>query len=450
MVKQVNSFPNVYIMGGLRTPIGVYKGQYKMIRPEFLGAAVLNELHRQGYKAEEIICGNAVGTGGNIGRLMSLYSAYGEAVPSYTVDMQCASSAMAIGQGFRAIRSGLVENLIAGGMESCSLQPMRVYSPEDSRFKQMPYNADHEKANGQYMVAQFSPHTLSPATMLEGAHATACKHSMTKEELDFWTLRSHSLAVEAKEKQLLEKYIVPNSILKVELGSIMEQATAKLVEHKTNQLVEHKTAKLVANMDHKTAGFVPPMDYEKAGLEDVMRYELSRSDFKDESIKSRMSQRLLDRMPPILHRDSLLTAANTCYTHDGAAFVGLTTEPQEFKIVDILPWAGAPQLSPEGAWQSTEAILKRNHLTMDDMDAVEWNEAFAVIDVLFERAYKEHVHKYNQLGGALAYGHAYGASGAVNLLHLMAALKHCDGHYGVTAIAGAGGTGVAMLIERQV
>ena len=139
-------------MGGLRTPIGVYKGQYKKIRPEFLGAAVLNELSRKGYKADEIICGNAVGTGGNIGRLMALYSTYGETVPTYTVDMQCASSAMAIGQAFRTIRSGMAHHIIAGGIESSSLQPARVYSPEDSRFAQMKMQDNQLKRMGRYQL----------------------------------------------------------------------------------------------------------------------------------------------------------------------------------------------------------------------------------------------------------------------------------------------------------
>ncbi|MFR0671383.1 MAG: hypothetical protein ACLSH7_04035 [Veillonella parvula] len=70
-----------------------------------------------------------------------------------------------------------------------------------------------------------------------------------------------------------------------------------------------------------------------------------------------------------------------------------------------MPWAGNPQFSPEGALESTKAILKQTDLTMDDMDVVEWNEAFAIIDALFDKSYPDHMGKYNMLGGALAYGH---------------------------------------------
>ncbi|WP_298705683.1 acetyl-CoA C-acyltransferase [uncultured Veillonella sp.] len=405
MVKHNNFFSNVYIMGGLRTPIGVYKGQYKRIRPELLGAALLNELQRRGYGADEIICGNAVGTGGNIGRLMALYSNYDRAIPSYTVDMQCASGAMAIIQGVRAIQSGMASQIIAGGIESSSLQPLRVYADLDAR-RGNDLSHPKESVSAEYLVAQFSPDTVSPFAMLEGAHRTAIKHNMTKSDLDAWVLYSHSKALEGRNDEFLQQLIMGSDELKAELTNLGENDLLGYISH------------------------------------------WGTADFKDESIKPRLTQNVLNRMRPILKDTDLLNGANTCYTHDGAAFLGLTKEPQEFRIVDVLTWAGDPQYSPEGAWHSTEAILKRNELTMDSIDAVEWNEAFAVIDVLFERAYKEHLHKYNQLGGALAYGHAYGASGAVNVLHLMAALQRTKGRYGVTSIAGAGGTGTAILIER--
>ncbi len=77
-MKTQQTLSPVYIMGGLRTPIGSYKGQFKTIKPEILGARVLDALYAQYPKADEIICGNAVGTGGNIGRLTAMYSRYGE------------------------------------------------------------------------------------------------------------------------------------------------------------------------------------------------------------------------------------------------------------------------------------------------------------------------------------------------------------------------------------
>lgn len=370
MNKQQTLSP-VYIMGGLRTPIGSYKGQFKSIKPEILGARILDALYVQYPKVDEIICGNAVGTGGNIGRLTSLNSKYGEKIPAYTVDMQCASAGAAIIQGYRAVRSGMADCVLAGGTESSSLQPLRTYAAGDDR-------------TGEYTVAQFSPQENDALAMLKGAQRTIEKYEVSKAELDFWSIRSQQAAGKARDEGILAPYIL--------------------------------------NMGE---GYV------------------------DESVRPRLSQRLLDRMKPVLGPGTSVTAGNACFTHDGAAFVALSNEPGPFRLVEAISYGGNPLYSPEGAWQATEQLLTKVGFTMADIDAVEWNEAFAVIDVLFERNYKPYIDRYNQLGGALAYGHPFGCSGAIILLHLMAALNHCKGRFGICAIAGAGGMGTAMLIERM-
>ena len=370
-MKTQQTLSPVYIMGGLRTPIGSYKGQFKTIKPEILGARVLDALYAQYPKADEIICGNAVGTGGNIGRLTAMYSRDGEKTPAYTVDMQCASAGAAIIQGYRAIRSDMADCVIAGGTESSSLQPLRTYADGDDRV-------------GEYKVAQFSPKENDALAMLKGAQRTIKKYNVRKEELDYWSMRSQQAAGKARDEGILAPYIL------------------------------------------------------RMGEEYV-----------DESVRPGLSQRLLNRMKPILGPGTLVTAGNACFTHDGAAFVALSNTPGPFKMADAITFAGDPLYSPEGAWQATEQLLAKTGLNMADIDAVEWNEAFAVIDVLFERNYKPYTDRYNRLGGALAYGHPYGCSGAIILLHLMAALDHCNGRYGICAIAGAGGMGTAMLIERM-
>lgn len=364
----------VYIQGGLRTPIGILHGQYKTVRPEHLGAHVLKALWQQ-YGPEAltdtmIICGNAVGTGGNIGRLAALYAGIPESVPACTVDMQCASAAAAIDYGMARIQSGLSALCFVGGTESSSLQPLRTYANGDDR-------------DGSYMVAQFSPAENDPRAMLLGAERTAQKWHITEEDMDPWIIRSHQLAVAAREQKRLAPYV---------------------------------------------------LSYQDGD--------------KDESIRPRMSERLLRRMPPLLGPDSVTTAGNTCLTHDGAAFLVLGTKPSRFRLVTTVTWGGDPLYSPEGALKATALLLQKTGRTMADIDTVEWNEAFAVIDVLYGRHFKGHEEKYNRLGGALAYGHPYGCSGAMLALHCMASLDYCDGHYGLCAIAGAGGTGVAMLIER--
>ena len=366
---------SVFIHNGLRIPIGVVNGQYKSIRPELLGAKVINQLY---YRMEQpsidaIFCGNAVGTGGNIARLMGLYSELPNTIPAVTVDMQCASGMMSIEMAYAHIASGLMNTVIAGGIESSSLQPMRRYAEYDDR-------------RGDYMVAQFSPEDSSPLAMLEGAERTMIKHGVGVEELNPYIIRSHQCAQHAKDKGILSPYI---------------------------------------------------LDIEIDGKHCI-----------DESIRSSMNEKLLNRMKPLLGPHSITTAGNACLTHDGAAFVTLSNQPGPFKIIQIMPWAGDPLYSPEGALLSTKKILDVTGLSPTAIDVFEWNEAFAVISALFGREYPNLVERYNMLGGALAYGHPYGCSGAMLVLHCMAALSYCNGRYGLCAIAGAGGTGTAMIIER--
>lgn len=107
-----------------------------------------------------------------------------------------------------------------------------------------------------------------------------------------------------------------------------------------------------------------------------------------------------------------------------------------------------PLRSPMGAVQSIEKLLRQQKMNASDIDVFEVNEAFAVIDELFARAYPNYVERYNILGGALAYGHPYGATGAMLILHTLTALQQTEGTLGCCSIAGAGGLGCAVLIER--
>lgn len=127
---------NVYIIGGLRSPIVVANTKFKTMRPEMLGAEVLKALQKKFSleRVDEVICGNAVGTGGNIARLMTLYAGFDDSTAALTVDRQCASGAAAIAIAYAKISCGLANVIIAGGAESSSLQPLRIYHPNDPRF----------------------------------------------------------------------------------------------------------------------------------------------------------------------------------------------------------------------------------------------------------------------------------------------------------------------------
>ena len=372
----------VYILGGLRSPIVVANTKFKNIRPEILGAEILKAL-RQKFnlnRVDEIICGNAVGTGGNIARLMTLYADFDDSTPALTVDRQCASGAAAISIAYAKISCGLADLIIAGGVESSSLQPLRIYNKNDDRFNL----TAAENIQGAYKTAQFSPNELDPLAMLKGAQRVAEAEKISKNELDNWAFISHQRALDAKN--ILKPFIV-------EINGV--------------------------NSDN--------------GIKNI-------------------TNKLLERAPLPLGKNSVISAANACRINDGAAFVVLASEnfireknlSPAAQILDVATAAINPLESPRCAQIVADKILKKNNLSYENLSAIEFNEAFAVIDVLFERAHPNCVDKFNQLGGALAYGHPYGASGAILMIHLLAALKN---GLGLMSIAGAGGTGDAILIE---
>lgn len=374
---------DAYILGGLRSYVGVVNGMYRHVPAEKLGAAVLRKVMEkyQVTKPDYIIAGNGVGAGGNITRLMALEAGVDISVPAFTVDVQCGSGLESIAVAAAKINSGEADVIIAGGFESSSTQPRRGYNPNHPDYT----------GDAWYSVAKFMPEIHRETVMLEGAELAAKREQITKAEMDRWVLRSHKLATAAHDEGLLKNVIVS-----------------------------------------------------VCGGE------------KDEGIRPRMSQRLLDRMPKVLPGGEFITAANSCLINDGAAFVVLCSQKylQEYnlqaqaKVIGSTACGGDPLVSPRTAIKVLEKLLAKYGLREQDIDDFELNEAFAVIDVLFARTFTQSSDKYNVFGGALAYGHPYGASGGIITLHLLEALRQKGGKYGCASVAAAGGVGTALLIER--
>lgn len=255
------------------------------------------------------------------------------------------------------------------------------------------YNANHPDYKGEetYSVAKFMPGIHRETVMLEGAELTAEREHISRAESDSWVLRSHKLAAQAAADGALSDIIVPC------FGAV-----------------------------------------------------------RDEGIRPKMSQRLLDRLPCVLEGGRFTNAANACLTNDGAAFVLLASENYakahnlavQAKVRHCTAAGGDPLVSPKSAILALNALLQRAGLSHTQIDCFELNEAFAVIDIMFSRAFPGHEDGYNVFGGALAYGHPYGASGAIILLHLLKSLQKRGGRFGAASVAAAGGVGTALLIER--
>lgn len=371
----------VYILGGLRSYIGVENGIYKNILPEDLGAEVLKSLIEK-YNIKNIdgiICGNSIGTGGNITRLMALKAGISEEVPAFTVDMQCASSSKAIEIGYNKIKAKEANIIIVGGFESSSMKPLRMYNDKDYRSS---------VNNGKYNVAQFSPEEFGDDTTFKFGERVVEEENITEEELNYWSIRSHKKAFESKD--------------------ILKSITLSI-----------------------------------------------NGSTKDEGIRKNISERLLNRLPKII-KSGKTNVGNISLTNDGAAFLVLCSEEylkennlkSEYKIKGTKTIGINPLVSPKGALKACSLLLEKENLSYEDISAFEFNEAFAAIDVMFQRKNPSLIDRYNIFGGALAYGHPYGASGAIIMLHLLKALEKTKGRYGVTSIAASGGISMAILIER--
>lgn len=465
----------VYLLGGRRSYIGVENGIYRNVGAEELGAFVIKKvMDSYDISPEDIdlvAVGNAIGAGGNIGRLASLMAGVPEKTPVVTVDSQCGSGLAAIMQAAMQIELGMADVAIAGGFESSSTSPVRSINKRHAD-----YTVDGDNV---FKVAKFKPGPYDELAMFKGAEKCAATFGMDRHELDMYAIRSHRRAAQARENGELDDILA---------GSFYEY-------DRSRRTVEDDEPGKCAN----------------AEAEQHKNRTLTRKEHpeKDEGIRDRISEKLLTRLPALVPGGSYITAGNVCLTNDGAAFVLLCSERflkkykenkkyikdmneiiHPFKVVDIVSVGASPDMSPVSIVPAIDKLLSRNNLKASDILAWEYNEAFAVIDKLMESYVNKDFSNANVFGGALAYGHPYGASGGIITLHLMKAMEKLmaeeakvsannsvdneagyndvdnkdwnivvkgedvsetdvsETRYGVCAVAAAGGIGTAMLISR--
>jgi len=388
---KMKTVERVYIIGGLRTPIGRTGGVLKSYLPEQLTAYLMNALLEK-YKLsneyiDEFILGNCVGPGGNLARLSLLQAGWPLYVPATTIDFQCGSSLKALEIAASLIQSGNRELIVVGGAESTSLQPNKQYHPKDPRF---------QGANVFYKRAQFSSLSIGDPDMIEGAENVADKFAINRDEMDKWAVESHERALHARNEKRLQNVICPLCI-----------------EH---NIIE-----------------------------------------EDESIRETASLKLMKRASAIKAKGKI-TPGNGCLTHDGAALILMASEKavRKYGLCAEAEWLGGvsvgldPNLSPLGPVFAVKRLLEQKQLSISQIDSIEINEAFAVKVLAFLKSFQYDAEKINSLGGALAYGHPYGASGAIIVLHLLEALKKHNGRLGIATLGVAGGQGIAALIERCI
>lgn len=380
------------IVEAIRTPIGRRNGKLKDWHPVDLMGEVLTALiartRLDPHLVDDVIvgCVSQVGEQGlNVGRNAVLAACFPESVPGTTVDRQCGSSQQAIHFAAQGVISGAYDIAIAGGVESMTRVPMG----SNSRGPGEPF--------GPRMVARYDNHLVHQGI---SAELLAQKWELSREELDAFSLESHRRAACAIAEGRFKTQIHP---------------------------VE------VRNEDGSSSQFE-----------------------QDEGVRTDTSMEKLASLKPAFKPDGLITAGNSSQISDGAAAV-LIMERGTAERLGLRPRArfisfalagSDPIFMLTGPIPATQKVLSKAGLTLDQMDRIEINEAFASVVLAWQRETGADLNKVNVNGGAIAVGHPLGASGARLTTVLLHELERVGGRYGLQTICEGGGMANALILER--
>ncbi|WP_448190474.1 thiolase family protein [Azospirillum sp. sgz301742] len=375
------------IVAARRTPIGRIGGSLRDLPVAALAApvirAVLADAGLDPAEVDDVLLGNAVGPGGNVARLSALAAGLPMQVPGVTVDRQCGSGLEAINLAARLIESGAGEIFLAGGVESTSTAPWRVAKP--ASLYSTPTFFDR---------AAFAPDAIGDPEMGVAAENVARAYGITRERQDAFALSSHRKAVAAQAAGRFTREIGP---LTLPDGLVVE---------------------------------------------------------RDECPRPDTNLDKLARLAPAFVPGGTVTAGNACPVNDGAAVVALVSErrfaamggARGLVVLDSAAAGVDPNLLGTGPIPAVRRLLARQpNLTLDQIDLVEFNEAFAaqVLACLDTLGIPEE--RVSVGGGALALGHPYGASGGVLVTRLFSDLR--PGRRGLATLGIGGGIGLATLVE---
>lgn len=390
---------NVYLVGSARTPIGRFGGTLSEWSAADMGVAVAREsLKRARISAEQIqeaIWGSArqAGGGPNVARQITYRAGAPETVPAYTVNQACGSGLKAIILAAQEIMLGRASTVLAGGTESMSRVP---YYAEGARWGMRMGNM--ELVDGMYRDGFNDP--LSGLVMGETAENLARQYEISREEQDEYALRSQQRAEAAINSGRLDDEITP-----LEIKGRKGETT------------------LFARDEHFRAGT---------------------------TIES------LRKLPPVFNKEGTVTAGNSSGITDGAAAVVLMSEEAlreagaeaEARIVDYEITGVAPEIMGIGPVPAVRALLDRQKLSLDEIDLIELNEAFAAQVIACDRDLGFDRERLNVNGGAIALGHPIGCTGVRITTTLLHEMKKRKALRGLVTLCVSGGMGLALLVER--
>ncbi len=388
----------VVILSYARTPVGRYLGTLQDIPASKLGAIAMTEaIKRAGIDAkeiEEVVMGNVLqaGQGQNPARKASLLAGIPEDIHAWTLNMVCASGAKALHVAANTIKAGSAEVMIAGGMENMSAAPYLV-----------------PKARTGYRMGDG---VLQDEMIYDGLWCSTCDIHMG-----------------ITAENVAEKYGVTRE-----------------TQDKIGYESQQKAAKAIADGKLK-AEIVPVLIPQKKGDPKVFD--------TDEHVRAETTLEGLASLKPAFKKDGTVTAGNASGINDaGAAFVVASKDWADKHglkpLATIVGYASAaldPAYMGMGPYYATKKVMDITGMTVDQMDVIESNEAFAAQAGAVAQELGFDMKKVNPYGGAIALGHPIGASGARILCTLISGLKQEGGTYGLATMCVGGGQGVATILK---
>ncbi|MGX6980053.1 acetyl-CoA C-acetyltransferase [Vagococcus elongatus] len=391
---------DVVIVSAVRTPIGNFGGIFKDVSAVSLGVAAgqgaLDKINLSPNEIDEVIFGNVLGAGlgQNVARQISIALKIPFECPSFTVDMVCGSGLKAVMLGAQSIQTNQADVVLVGGTENMSQAP---YLSENQRWG--------SKIGDISLVDSLLKDGLTDA--FEGYHMgmtaenLAEKYHISREDQDAFALDSQKKTEKAMNEGKFDEEIIPV------------------------QIPKKRGEPFIAS--------------------------------KDEYPRNNVTLASLSKLRPAFKKDGTVTAGNASGINDGAAAIILMArekaEALGLEIMGQLTHAASAGVSPDemglGPIPATRKILSKSGLTIDQIDLVEGNEAFAVQSLCVLHELGLSPEKVNVNGGAIALGHPIGASGARILVTLVHEMKKRKVKKGLATLCIGGGQGNAVLIEKE-
>jgi len=394
--------PDAVIVDVIRTPGGKRNGSLSGWHPADLAGELLTTLVERNdldpALVEDVLMGCVSQVGAqslNIGRNAALAAGFPESVPATTIDRQCGSSQQAAAFAAQSVMAGVHDIVIAAGVEVMSLVPMGASFGKGVGFPFGP-RVEARYADEGGLI----PQGLSAELIAE-------QWGITRDELDAYSAESQQRAARARDEGRFERELHP-------------------VEAKRRD---------------KDSGEMIPTDGRLSA---------------DEGIRDETTAESLGKLKPAFLPEGLVTAGNSSQITDGASAALIMSESAASRLgltprarFHSFSLAGVnPRIMLTGPIPATQKVLARAGLTIDDIDLIEINEAFASVVLAWEREIHPDMNKVNVNGGAIALGHPLGASGTKLLGTLLCELERTGGRFGLQTMCEGGGLANATIIER--